>query len=202
MTNCAWSQVCGISISDNLVDLVFYIFDTNRDGNLSSDEFLRVLQRRESNASQPRGAGDKGLFSCWFECTKKSSSSEIFIWFFFFFFSFLLQIANSSHQSLHGCNCLIGKKRKCFIVKGKWLFFSTSFPSLSCDELQPRTWLVIWLTDCMLQSWTHLFSKVHGLSTSNIGIILVTDNREVICSRKASGFQIPAFVSKIVNILI
>nr|XP_027066931.1 calcium uptake protein, mitochondrial-like isoform X2 [Coffea arabica] len=75
----AATQVCGISISDNLVDLVFYIFDTNRDGNLSSDEFLRVLQRRESNASQPRGAGDKGLFSCWFECTKKSSSSEIFI---------------------------------------------------------------------------------------------------------------------------
>lgn len=75
----AATQVCGISISDNLVDLVFYIFDTNRDGNLSSDEFLRVLQRRESNTSQPRGAGDKGLFSCWFECTKYRSFSEVFI---------------------------------------------------------------------------------------------------------------------------
>ncbi|KAL3532261.1 hypothetical protein ACH5RR_005782 [Cinchona calisaya] len=75
----AASQVCGISLTGNLVDMVFYIFDTNRDGNLSSDEFLRVLERREMNISQPRELGVKGLFSCWFECTKNNSSSKILL---------------------------------------------------------------------------------------------------------------------------
>ncbi|EPS61781.1 hypothetical protein M569_13012, partial [Genlisea aurea] len=40
-------QVCGIRVSDGLVDLVFYVFDENRDGSLSWDEFVRVMQRRE-----------------------------------------------------------------------------------------------------------------------------------------------------------
>ncbi|KAJ6759080.1 EF HAND DOMAIN FAMILY A1A2-RELATED [Salix koriyanagi] len=44
----ASSQVCGISITDDLVDIIFHVFDANRDGNLSSDEFVRVLQGRET----------------------------------------------------------------------------------------------------------------------------------------------------------
>ncbi|CAL5376747.1 unnamed protein product [Camellia sinensis] len=43
-------HVCGISLTENVVDMIFYVFDTNHDGSLSSDEFLRVLQRRERDA--------------------------------------------------------------------------------------------------------------------------------------------------------
>ncbi|KAK2965718.1 hypothetical protein RJ640_022245 [Escallonia rubra] len=50
-------HVCSISLTDNVVDMIFYVFDGNCDGNLSSDEFLRVLQRREWDISQPREAG-------------------------------------------------------------------------------------------------------------------------------------------------
>ncbi|XP_075651766.1 calcium uptake protein, mitochondrial-like isoform X2 [Castanea sativa] len=45
----AASQVCGISITDNVVDIIFHVFDSNRDGNLSSSEFVRALQRRETD---------------------------------------------------------------------------------------------------------------------------------------------------------
>ncbi|KAJ6958357.1 hypothetical protein D5086_032361 [Populus alba] len=38
----ASSQVCGISITNDLVDIIFHVFDANRDGNLSSDEFIEV----------------------------------------------------------------------------------------------------------------------------------------------------------------
>ncbi|XP_042050853.1 calcium uptake protein, mitochondrial-like [Salvia splendens] len=70
-------QVCGISLSDNVVDLVFYVFDLNRDGSLSSDEFLRVLERREANISQPQEAGLAGLISCWLDCTRNCSSKKL-----------------------------------------------------------------------------------------------------------------------------
>ena len=69
-------QVCGIPISDNVVELIFYIFDTNGDGNLSSDEFLMVLQSKEMNI-QLREEGFKGLISCWSECIQSSPSSKL-----------------------------------------------------------------------------------------------------------------------------
>ncbi|CAK9134298.1 unnamed protein product [Ilex paraguariensis] len=72
-------QVCGISLSDNVIDMIFYIFDINRDGSLSSDEFLRVLQRRENDISQPREAGLMRLLSCWMDCTKNCSSFKILL---------------------------------------------------------------------------------------------------------------------------
>ncbi|KAK4481941.1 hypothetical protein RD792_012854, partial [Penstemon davidsonii] len=74
----AADQVCGISLTDNVVDLVFYMFDANRDGSLSSDEFLRVLERRETDIAQPREAGFAGLISCWFDCTRNCSSKKLF----------------------------------------------------------------------------------------------------------------------------
>ncbi|KAF5956521.1 hypothetical protein HYC85_003746 [Camellia sinensis] len=58
-------KVCGISLTETVVDMIFYVFDTNHDGSLSSDEFLRVLQRREMDVTLPREAGFMGLFSCW-----------------------------------------------------------------------------------------------------------------------------------------
>ncbi|XP_059637845.1 calcium uptake protein, mitochondrial-like [Cornus florida] len=69
-------QVCGISLTDNVVDMIFYVFDADRDGSLSSDEFVRVLQRREKDMSHPREAGFSGLISCWVECTKNSGGSK------------------------------------------------------------------------------------------------------------------------------
>ncbi|KAJ4842884.1 hypothetical protein Tsubulata_013837 [Turnera subulata] len=66
----AASQVCGITISDNVVDVVFSVFDADRDGNLSSDEFIRVLQRREFQSFTPGHVSHEGLISCCMNCTK------------------------------------------------------------------------------------------------------------------------------------
>ncbi|KAF5812858.1 putative calcium uptake protein/3 [Helianthus annuus] len=71
----ATKQVCGIALSDNVIDIIYYMFDANRDGNLSSDEFLRVLQRREEDKLEPREMGLVGLFSCWLQCTRNNCSS-------------------------------------------------------------------------------------------------------------------------------
>ncbi|KAF7833889.1 calcium uptake protein, mitochondrial-like [Senna tora] len=43
----AASQVCGVTITDNVVDIIFRVFDANQDGDLSADEFVRVIQKRE-----------------------------------------------------------------------------------------------------------------------------------------------------------
>ena len=40
-------QVCGVCITDEVVDIIFHVFDANRDGSLSAAEFVRVVQRRE-----------------------------------------------------------------------------------------------------------------------------------------------------------
>ncbi|WRX34153.1 hypothetical protein QQP08_026640 [Theobroma cacao] len=74
----AASQVCGIAITDSVVDIIFHVFDANRDGNLSSDEFVRVVQRRERNNSQPR-ADTKGLISCWLSCATNCSTSKLLL---------------------------------------------------------------------------------------------------------------------------
>ncbi|KAK3221880.1 hypothetical protein Dsin_008905 [Dipteronia sinensis] len=71
----ATSQVCGIFITNNVVDIIFHVFDTNHDGSLSADEFVTVLQRRERETStQPREPGMKGLLSCLKNCTTSNSS--------------------------------------------------------------------------------------------------------------------------------
>ncbi|KAK8544761.1 hypothetical protein V6N13_045840 [Hibiscus sabdariffa] len=49
----AASHVCGISLTDNIVEIIFHVFDTNLDGHLSSDEFVRVLLKRERDIAQP-----------------------------------------------------------------------------------------------------------------------------------------------------
>ncbi|KAK3154616.1 hypothetical protein QOZ80_2BG0192900 [Eleusine coracana subsp. coracana] len=49
----AASHVCGVDLTDKVVDVIFHVFDANCDGNLSSEEFLRSLQRRESDIRQP-----------------------------------------------------------------------------------------------------------------------------------------------------
>lgn len=69
-------QVCGISLTDNVVDLIFFMFDLDCDGSLSSDEFLRVLQRREPECSEQRESGFVSFFSGWLDSTKTSFASK------------------------------------------------------------------------------------------------------------------------------
>ncbi|XP_062078230.1 calcium uptake protein, mitochondrial-like [Humulus lupulus] len=67
----AASQVCGVSVTNNVVDIIFHVFDANRDGSLSVNEFLRVLQKREGDSSE---GGYRGLISCWLNCATCSSA--------------------------------------------------------------------------------------------------------------------------------
>ncbi|KHN47123.1 Calcium uptake protein 1, mitochondrial [Glycine soja] len=71
----AASQVCGVCITDEVVDIIFHVFDANRDGSLSAAEFVRVVQRRESNNSS-RHDSFGGLTSCWLNCVKNCSSAQ------------------------------------------------------------------------------------------------------------------------------
>ncbi|KAH1203612.1 Calcium uptake protein, mitochondrial [Glycine soja] len=71
----AASHVCGISLSDTVVEIVFHLFDANRDGNLSFDEFVRVLHKRERDIAQPVETGIRGWLSCGWNCTHNFSSS-------------------------------------------------------------------------------------------------------------------------------
>ncbi|XP_071729579.1 calcium uptake protein, mitochondrial-like [Rutidosis leptorrhynchoides] len=71
----ATKQVCGIALSDNVIDVIYYLFDVNRDGRLSWEEFLRVLQRREEDKLQPKETGLLGLLSCWWQCSKNSCAA-------------------------------------------------------------------------------------------------------------------------------
>ncbi|KAI3701521.1 hypothetical protein L6452_26670 [Arctium lappa] len=72
----AIEQVCGIVLSDNVIDTIYYVFDVNRDGSLSWEEFLRVLQRREEDKIEPREAGVVGLISCWLQCSRNNNCSS------------------------------------------------------------------------------------------------------------------------------
>ncbi|XP_014629986.1 calcium uptake protein, mitochondrial isoform X2 [Glycine max] len=60
----AASHVCGLSLSDNVVEIVFHLFDANEDGNLSTEEFVSVLQHRERDIAQPVETGIMGFLSC------------------------------------------------------------------------------------------------------------------------------------------
>ncbi|KAK7410244.1 hypothetical protein VNO78_00873 [Psophocarpus tetragonolobus] len=74
----AASHVCGLSLSDNVVEIVFHLFDANEDGNLSTDEFVRVLQHRERDIAQPVETGIMGFLACCWKCTDTSPSSRLF----------------------------------------------------------------------------------------------------------------------------
>ncbi|XP_068342709.1 calcium uptake protein, mitochondrial-like [Pyrus communis] len=65
----AASRVCGISVSTNVLDIIFHVFDANGDGDLSANEFVRVLQRRGGETQE---TGIRGLLSCWFNCAGKA----------------------------------------------------------------------------------------------------------------------------------
>ncbi|KAH6757897.1 calcium-binding EF hand family protein [Perilla frutescens var. hirtella] len=66
-------QVCGISLTDNVLDVIFHVFDTNKDGSLSSGEFVRVLQKRETDIAHPTEAGFFSFLSCCWHCSNANS---------------------------------------------------------------------------------------------------------------------------------
>ncbi|XP_010648727.2 calcium uptake protein, mitochondrial-like [Vitis vinifera] len=70
----AASNVCGISLSKCVVEIIFHVFDMNDDGNLSSEELVRVLQKRERDIAQPMESGIMGFFSC---CCNHSNYGSI-----------------------------------------------------------------------------------------------------------------------------
>ncbi|KAL6523887.1 hypothetical protein OROMI_030982 [Orobanche minor] len=73
----AADQVCGISLTDNVLDLIFHVFDTNRDGNLSPDEFVRVLHKRERDIAHPTEAGILSFLSCCWRCSNAHAISRL-----------------------------------------------------------------------------------------------------------------------------
>ncbi|XP_039027812.1 calcium uptake protein, mitochondrial-like [Hibiscus syriacus] len=73
----AASHVCGISLTDNIVEIIFHLFDSNRDGHLSSDEFVRVLRKRERDIAQPVESGLSGLLSCCWNCSNDSPIGQV-----------------------------------------------------------------------------------------------------------------------------
>ncbi|XAR69407.1 hypothetical protein NMG60_11000972 [Bertholletia excelsa] len=72
----AASQICGVSLTDNVVEIVFHIFDSNRDGSLSSDEFIRVLQKRQWDIAYPTEAGIMNFLSCCWNCARNFSNAN------------------------------------------------------------------------------------------------------------------------------
>ncbi|XP_011081511.1 calcium uptake protein, mitochondrial isoform X1 [Sesamum indicum] len=73
----AADQVCGISLTDNVLDIIFHVFDANRDGSLSSDEFVRVLHKRERDIAQPTEAGVLSFLSCCWHCSSAHSLTRL-----------------------------------------------------------------------------------------------------------------------------
>ncbi|KAL4579334.1 hypothetical protein LXL04_015476 [Taraxacum kok-saghyz] len=50
-------HVCGVSLSENVIELIFHLFDANGDGHLCSEEFLWVMNRREREIAQRTNSG-------------------------------------------------------------------------------------------------------------------------------------------------
>jgi hypothetical protein len=60
-----------------VVEIVFHLFDTSGDGNLSSNEFVRVLHRRERDVGRTVETGIMGFLSCCWNCTDTYPRSQL-----------------------------------------------------------------------------------------------------------------------------
>eukprot|EP00252_Welwitschia_mirabilis_P002214 TRINITY_DN12116_c0_g1_i1.p1 TRINITY_DN12116_c0_g1~~TRINITY_DN12116_c0_g1_i1.p1 ORF type:complete len:329 (+),score=63.40 TRINITY_DN12116_c0_g1_i1:369-1355(+) len=71
----AADRVCGVPITENVAEVIFFIFDTNRDGSLCTEEFLGVLDRREGDICWPRESGLVHYANCLWNCAKNCRST-------------------------------------------------------------------------------------------------------------------------------
>lgn len=66
-----------------MVDITFHVFDSNRDGNLSANEFIRVLHKRERDIARPVESGLLGFLSCCLNCADNCSLGRLVPWFLY-----------------------------------------------------------------------------------------------------------------------
>lgn len=77
----AASQVCKVPITNNVIDIVYFIFDINQDGNLSTEEFLGVLERREHGMSEGLDSGIMPFLKCCWQCASNCHYQSRWIYF-------------------------------------------------------------------------------------------------------------------------
>lgn len=68
-------KITGRDMSQDLIDIVFAMFDLNNDGDLTPYELIQVLKRREGNSAydaysieRQDASGATGLFNCFVSC--------------------------------------------------------------------------------------------------------------------------------------
>lgn len=73
----AVSQVCEVSLSETVVDIIFYIFDSNGDGRLSLSEFIGLQDMREIHGADPLQPGLVHVIRCMWQCAKNSCCTGV-----------------------------------------------------------------------------------------------------------------------------
>lgn len=62
-----------VNLSDHLVDVIFTIFDDDRDNQLSNDEFISVMKKRlQRGLQEPKDTGFLNLMSLVFKCAQET----------------------------------------------------------------------------------------------------------------------------------
>lgn len=74
-------EVCKVPITNNVIDIVYFIFDINQDGNLSTEEFLGVLERREHGMSEGLDSGIMPFLKCCWQCASNCHYQSRWIYF-------------------------------------------------------------------------------------------------------------------------
>ena len=76
----AAKKITGQDMSQSIIRVVFAMFDTDVDGDLTPRELLQVLRRREGNSAfdtysvERQDVGATGLFKCFVNCIAKKQN--------------------------------------------------------------------------------------------------------------------------------